>query len=198
MPLIMDDKGERYVLEVFTENYDNYFILNHFRDLVKESLLDPLTELPNRRYLFSKLEENFSFFKRYNLSFGIVFLDIDDFKKINDTFGHKRGDEVLKVVAATLRGTARKGEIFGRFGGEEFVGILIVRDLEEIKRAANRIRALIENSKFSETNLEIKCTVSIGATLVRKEDDVESLLDRADKLMYEAKKQGKNRVVASL
>lgn len=197
MPLMDKDNNKKYVLELFQENYDNYFILNHFQDLVKGSLLDPLTELPNRRYLLSKLEENFSLFKRYNLPFGVLFLDIDNFKKINDTFGHKKGDEVLKIVAATLKTSARKGEIFGRFGGEEFVGILIVRNLEEIRLAAERVRVLIENSKVKEANLEIRFTVSIGATLVNKEDDLETLLERADKLMYEAKKQGKNRVVAS-
>ncbi|KUJ96173.1 MAG: hypothetical protein PWR24_670 [Desulfonauticus sp.] len=192
-PVYIQDK--KYVLELFQESYDDYFVLNHFEKLAQSSLLDPLTGLPNRRYLLTKLEENINLFKRYNFSFGVIFLDIDNFKLINDTYGHGAGDEVLKVLGKTLQNLARKGDVFGRFGGEEFLGLVIVKGLKELQLVANRLRVIVEHSKAFYQDKVLRFTISVGATLVSPEDTSESIVERADRLMYLAKKEGKNRVV---
>ena len=130
-------------------------------------------------------------------SCGILFMDIDHFKNVNDTYGHVTGDEVLRVVAKTISHSVRPFDIVGRWGGEEFIALIADVDEKTLCSIAERTRRLVEQSKLPETFNTISVTVSIGATLARKTDDIHSLVERADQAMYQCKANGRNQVVAS-
>jgi diguanylate cyclase (GGDEF)-like protein len=145
-------------------------------------------------HLGNRLEE----MHRYGWTFGVHFVDIDDFKRVNDTYGHDAGDRVLKIVARTLSGNARPFDLFGRWGGDEFVSVIENVSYKNLDLIANRFRLLVENSYFSVGDKRIRVTVSIGATVARMHDKADKILKRADQLMYESKKAGKNRLTTDL
>jgi diguanylate cyclase (GGDEF)-like protein len=128
----------------------------------------------------------------------LLFLDIDHFKRFNDTFGHDAGDQIIKIIAKTLMSSSRPFDIFGRWGGEEFVGIIKDVDPEELTRIGNRYRKLIEQSSITIESQRIVTTVSIGATVVRQNDSKQSIVKRADGLMYECKQMGRNCLASDL
>jgi diguanylate cyclase (GGDEF)-like protein/PAS domain S-box-containing protein len=179
-------------VEVFTDlsGMEN----NHLRirELERLAMLDPLTQLANRRYLeheiHARLEEN----KRFGTRFGVLFMDIDHFKELNDTYGHDIGDRALELVAHTLVYNSRPFDLYGRWGGEEFIGIIRSVDEEELKEIGNRTRALIASSYIDAGDSRVELTISVGATLVREGDTVDDMLKRADALMYESKRAGRN------
>ncbi len=165
-------------------------------DLRRMALLDPLTELGNRRYAEISLASRLHELARYGWPLGVLFLDVDHFKEINDRHGHAIGDDVLRMVARTLRHAARASDFLGRWGGEEFLALLPNATDGEVRTAAERFRTLIETSALRLPSGLVGVTASIGATLARPEDTPESVVRRADALMYEAKREGRNRVVA--
>ena len=140
-----------------------------------------------------ELDSRISEKNRYGADFGIVFMDIDFFKRVNDTYGHGVGDRVLKAVARTFMNTARPSDLMGRWGGEEFVGILKRVDDDGLRSAAERIRSLVEKSHIRENGLTLKVTVSIGGTLADQTDTADSIIKRADTLLYRSKANGRNR-----
>ncbi|MFZ2630950.1 MAG: GGDEF domain-containing protein [Desulfosalsimonadaceae bacterium] len=182
--------------EIFTNTNPITDMQSRIRKLEKVAMLDPLSNLPNRLHMESELKLRFNEFLRYGHSFGVLFLDIDHFKKFNDTWGHDAGDKVIQTVAATLRSASRPFDIFGRWGGEEFVGIILKVDPDNLAMIANRYRQLIEKSFIPLDKMTIGITVSIGATIVRRDDAPESLIKRADMLMYDCKKNGRNCVAS--
>lgn len=121
-----------------------------------------------------------------------MFLDIDNFSGFNNTYGHDRGDSVLLNIAESLRKNMRKSDFVGRWGGEEFLGVFEVASLEEAAKIGEKIRILIQNTEVIHDENTVNVTVSIGITLVEPEDTPDSLIKRADELMYESKKKGKN------
>jgi len=123
-----------------------------------------------------------------------MMLDIDHFKKINDTYGHLAGDFVLKEIAKIVKNLIRKSDICGRFGGEEFVILLPNTKLSGAMKLAERIRETIQNHTFDFNGKKINVTVSIGITSVGVNDSYESLISRADEALYEAKEKGRNRI----
>lgn len=164
------------------------------KELEKLALLDNLTQLANRNYIEREIQHRLEEKKRFNLPFGVLFIDIDYFKKFNDTYGHDVGDDVLRFVAKTFVANARPFDLFGRWGGEEFIGIL--RNINEVDLEAigNRVRSLIESSYIIHENKKIHVTISIGATLVNVTDSIDSLIKRADILLYKSKEEGRNRL----
>ena len=130
--------------------------------------------------------------RRYGQSLSLLMIDIDHFKNINDTYGHDVGDRVLKTMAKTVDSDARPFDLFGRWGGEEFMGIIRNVDLPALTKIGNRCRVLIEKSTTIADNQYIRATVSIGATVVREEDTVDTLVKRADRLLYKSKRKGRN------
>jgi len=158
------------------------------------SLLDPLTHLPNRRSLEIQLEACLQEVNRHDHAMGIMLFDIDNFKKINDTYGHNGGDRVLKMVARTAGANVRPFDVVGRWGGEEFVGILRYTESGGMHDIAERLRMLVEQSFVMIDREKVRATVSVGATLARHEDSVETAIKRADECMYKSKLSGKNRV----
>lgn len=164
------------------------------QELEKLALLDNLTRLANRRYLERELQNHFEEKKRLAASFGVLFMDIDLFKQFNDTYGHDVGDEVLKFVANTLVTNSRPFDLYGRWGGEEFIGIIRNCTTAELEVIGNRVRLLIEHAYLIHQGQELRVTVSMGATLFRDGDTLETMIKRADTLMYESKREGRNRL----
>ena len=163
--------------------------------------LDHLTNLYNRRgfleisnnYFQSAVNKRRKRRKNEISKLAIIFLDIDDFKKINDKHGHRRGDKALKVLARILRENLRKLDIIGRWGGEEFVVLLVNVPKENAKKIAEKLQRKIANDK----TLGFQLTVSAGLAFPRQGETLSQVIHRADKLMYQAKKQGKNMVIIS-
>ena len=158
---------------------------------------DFLTGLSNRRHFLGAAVLVMESFRRYHRPLALLVLDIDHFKKINDTYGHATGDQVLVSVADTLRSVLRSADFCGRFGGEEFVCLLPETTETEARIVAERLRrSLAEQSVVAAEGI-VRFTASIGLTVADVSDaTVESLLQRADAAMYEAKKAGRNRVVS--
>ncbi len=158
------------------------------------TLLDPLTELGNRRYLEMQLSGRLKEMDRYGWPFGVLFADIDLFKNVNDTYGHGVGDRVLKMVGRTMQNSIRSYDIVGRWGGEEFLAVIVNVGEDHLCRIAQKLRSLVGKSRITEGKDSIRVTVSVGATLARPDDTAETLVKRADRLMYRSKASGRNRV----
>ena len=164
------------------------------KELEEMVLLDNITKLANRNYIEKELSVRFEETKRLGVPFGILFMDIDHFKKFNDTYGHDFGDRVLKFVADTLVRNSRPFDEIGRWGGDEFIGIMRNVGRRQIEYIGNRLRMLVEASYIQIANNKLYVSISIGATLVRDTDSLESLIKRADTLLYESKWAGRNRL----
>jgi diguanylate cyclase (GGDEF)-like protein/PAS domain S-box-containing protein len=162
------------------------------KELEKLALLDNLTLLANRDYIEREIQIRFEEKKRYDMPFGILFIDIDHFKKFNDTHGHDVGDDVLKFVANTFVANARAFDLYGRWGGEEFIGIIRNINAPDLEQVGNRLRSLIENSYVMHGNEMLHVTISIGATLATDNDTIDSLIKRADTYLYKSKAAGRN------
>ncbi len=165
------------------------------RELQELAYYDPLTGLPNRRFFFEHASLIFEEAKRYEKPLSLLIMDIDRFKKINDTYGHDVGDLVLKTFAGVLRGIVRKSDICARFGGEEFVVLLPNTDLDGAKVLAERIRTTVAKNMVEHRSIVIVFTVSIGASQYRKGmQSIDELIKEADIALYRAKEGGRNRV----
>jgi diguanylate cyclase (GGDEF)-like protein/PAS domain S-box-containing protein len=165
-------------------------------ELKRQAHIDHLTGVSNRGYFMVQAEQELSRAVRYGKPLSLYMLDIDYFKKVNDSYGHKIGDLVLIKLAEVCRQTLREVDIIGRVGGEEFVILLPETDLLEAIEVAERLKESIAKSKVPlESGLPLHFTVSIGVTsLVSKNDNLDVLLNLADKALYEAKEKGRNRV----
>lgn len=162
------------------------------------SVTDPLTGLYNRRHFEENLEREFLRASRYksNLSFAII--DVDYFKKVNDTYGHSTGDYVLKEIAYLILKTFRKTDMVFRYGGEEFAVIITETPLEKAVIPLERLRKLVEEYPFNYDGKDINVTISIGASDVSKStESVHKLFDDADKALYKAKENGRNQIQTS-
>ena len=169
------------------------FMYSHTRHL---SLTDALTGLYNRRHLDSNLEREFLRAKRYNSNLSIAVIDIDFFKKVNDTYGHLCGDYVLKEVAYMILDTLRKTDMVFRYGGEEFVAVLTETSIDKAVIPLERLRKAIEAYPFVYNGVEFKVTVSIGVNSTESgAETAGEFLDGADKALYSAKNNGRNRVI---
>jgi len=181
-------------IELFTDISNQATNELRVKELEKLALLDNLTQLANRNYIEKEIQSRFEEKKRLNVPFGILFIDIDHFKNFNDIYGHNVGDDVLKFVSNTFVANARPFDLYGRWGGEEFIGI--IRDIndKELELLGDRLRLLIENSYLILENEKLYVTISIGATLINENDTIDSLIKRADTLLYKSKAAGRNRL----
>ena len=155
---------------------------------------DGLTGIYNRRYLDNRLQEEFNRFRRKGSIFSLLMMDIDNFKKVNDTYGHQFGDQVLKELAALSRSIIRGSDILARYGGEEFCIILPETDIAGAYAFAERIRKGINEKNIPDKNCRsVSVSISIGLTEIDSSmKDYGQLIDQADMAMYESKKNGKN------
>lgn len=156
------------------------------------AITDKLTGLYNRTKLDEILQEELNRSQRYNQKFGLVLMDFDYFKTINDTYGHQVGDEALIEIAKLITAHLRSTDKAIRWGGEEFITIYLDTDREEVLRLAEELRQKIENHVFKTVGTK---TASFGVTLSSKDDTIDSIIQRADKALYSAKRGGRNRVV---
>lgn len=168
------------------------FMYSHSRYL---SLTDALTGLYNRRHLDTMLEREFLRAKRYGSDLSVAIIDIDFFKKVNDTHGHICGDYILKEVAYLILENFRKTDIIFRYGGEEFVALLTETTLEKAKIPLERLRKSVEEYPFNFKGNDIKITISGGATEIVDVENASEFLDNADKALYMAKENGRNQIV---
>jgi len=166
--------------------------------LEKLSITDELTGIYNRRYFCEYMNMHMALAKRHNYQIGCIMIDVDLFKKVNDTFGHDVGDKVLKGIARLMKDKIREGEIIARFGGEEFIVGLCRVDTSGAMIAAERIRKAVEGANLSDdANNPLKMTVSIGIALYPQQgvSNLDELIKAADDALYHAKRTGRNRVV---
>jgi diguanylate cyclase (GGDEF)-like protein/PAS domain S-box-containing protein len=159
------------------------------------ALLDPLTALPNRRWLSQQVEARMDEYRRYRWPFGILMIDLDHFKRVNDDHGHDVGDLMLRVVAKSLSAGSRLFDAVGRWGGEEFLAVVTNVEMERLLRIAERLRVLVATSELRQP-VRVGVTCSIGAAVIHPDDTIDELLRRADQALYRAKSEGRNRVLA--
>ncbi len=196
---ILNSRGESIgALEVFSDNTSKVYARQRIEELEELALICPLTGVGNRRYAQVTLQNAFEELRRYGWGFGLLFIDIDRFKDINDTYGHPVGDEVLRMTACALRASLRSFDFVGRWGGEEFLVILPNTTDDMLARIAERCRTLIQESSFQSEGREIRVTVSIGAVIADPDETADDCVERADKLMYQSKANGRNRVTLEL
>jgi len=177
-------------------------ILNNailFDEVEALSITDGLTGLYTRRYFFERVKEEINRYIADNIPLVMAMLDLDDFKKINDTYGHLAGDMLLRQIANMLRKRFRELDILARYGGEEFVILISHTDIDKAKSLFEEIRQKIEDEKFfipieSYNPVSVKQTISIGLTQIKENKNIHDIVKEADTALYKAKKEGKNRV----
>lgn len=181
-------------IEIFAPTGSKHDLIEQIEELRKLSMIDSLTGIANRRYGEKTILDKIDELKRFDWHSGLIFIDIDNFKAVNDTFSHSVGDKMIKMVANTLRESVRSFDSVTRWGGEEFIVILSNVTVEQMKEKAELLRKLVAESFFFENEIKLSVTISLGATMMHSDDKVSTAVERADMLMYQSKKAGKNRV----
>ncbi|ATE80291.1 MULTISPECIES: GGDEF domain-containing protein [Pseudomonas] len=167
-------------------------------ELHRLATTDVLTQSSNRRHFFECANHEFEQARQQGKPLAFLLLDIDDFKVINDTYGHPEGDKVLQRIAESGRAALRRGDLFGRIGGEEFAAVFPGCAPDMAMQVAERLHREIQRLSFSHDDQTFGITVSQGLTSLTPEDEnLDSLFARADAAMYQAKRQGKNRIISS-
>lgn len=179
-------------IEIFSEISERKQILEKIKNLNQLAMLDELTKIPNRRYTENVIKIKLNEYSLNKINFGLIFIDIDNFKHINDNYGHDAGDMVLRAISKTFLNNLRGDDVIGRWGGDEFIAAFSGIDEEGLKKVAEKLRMLVENTLVDIKNEHLKVTISIGAALVTPEDDLSTLIKKSDTLLYKSKKNGKN------
>ncbi len=181
-------------IEIFSDNSAQIDALRKTEAMNRLAFLDHLTQLPNRRFLEMSLNTALNEYKVHKDPLGVIVIDIDEFKRINDTLGHSGGDRALQEAARTLTGSLRPTDTVGRWGGDEFLAITRNVDREMLGKLAERCVALIaQTAVLGSDERRISLSTSVGAALSRPGEAAEELIQRADELMYQSKNNGRNR-----
>lgn len=181
---IFDDNGQKIGYSSYREN------ITDKKELEYISTHDSLTGLYNRRAFVKQLHTQIKSASRYNETFGFIIFDIDYFKKINDTYGHQVGDDVLVTISNTIQETLREDDFFARWGGEEFVIIAKYSDINSLEQLVHKLQNKLSIASFAPVS---HLTCSFGITIYKNGDNDESIVKRADKALYVAKENGRNR-----
>jgi diguanylate cyclase (GGDEF)-like protein/PAS domain S-box-containing protein len=160
----------------------------------RDAMTDDLTGLPNRRMFDAALAGRLENLSRYGWGFGLLFVDIDKFKCVNDDLGHAFGDAAIRTIAHTLQGAVRAGDMVTRWGGDEFAVIVASPDPSGLTETAERLRILTEETEARHDGLMRQMSISVGGTVATASDTADSLFRRADQALYAAKNGGRNRV----
>ena len=192
-------------VEIFSESTSLATALTRIKELQREVNLDALTGVGNRRMIESRLQAGLKEWENQNQPFGVLMIDIDYFKRVNDTYGHDTGDQVLKMVSASLSNGLRSYDYIGRWGGEEFLVLAAGVDEETLRTIAERLRMLVErsvifldhNNRQRDQSAAVRVTVSIGGALMQPGETLEGIIQNADRNLYACKAAGRNRVIVS-
>jgi diguanylate cyclase (GGDEF)-like protein/PAS domain S-box-containing protein len=189
---------ERYGVEIFGEfeSVAGSTLAEKLKQLSDVSIVDQLTGLYNRRYIDTILEQHYGLFKRHFQRFGVVMIDVDQFKNINDNFGHLAGDEALKFVASVIQRSLRSMDSLARFGGDEFIIVCPLIELEGVEKLSERIVELVHHSvmssQYNPTNA-IEVSVSVGGSMVDyKDKSASDVIARANEALCRVKRDGGN------
>jgi len=180
------------VVEDIDYSQSTAFDDNLVRRLTDLVMSDRLTGLANRQKTENYLQYRLNEFKSFQSKFCLIFIDIDNFGRFNDTYGHVTGDEVLTNVARLIQTNIGETGLFGRWGGEEFVGIIQIKNDNEAAIMAEKIRQLVAQTIIAHKNGGLSVTASVGVTVARQNDTLKSIVKRADGLMYRSKQRGKD------
>ena len=192
---VRDENGKiTGAVEIFNDNSSKMAVIEQLQAMQDMAYLDHLTNICNRRSIETYLSTKFDEFQSYGWPFGIALIDVDNFKSVNDTYGHDAGDSILKMIAGQLSAHSRALDIAGRWGGEEFLIILSNVTKRSIYQIAERLRIMIEKSHVRFEKTLIKVTISAGLTMAKTNDTIKSLVKRSDDLLLECKNTGKNKV----
>jgi len=181
-------------VEVFSDNSRQRAVRERAKDLAKFAFLDPASQVGNRSYLEQQLSQHLDQFVTYGTPFGIMLADLDEFKNVNDTYGHAAGDVVLVTIAKTMSNCLRASDVVGRWGGDEFLAVLPGITRQFLANVSEKLRKLVCQSAVPVSGAEIRVTISVGAAMVASGDSPESLMKRADQQLYASKQSGRNRV----
>jgi two-component system cell cycle response regulator len=192
IPVVGESGDVVGAIELFREKAEKSFLENEIKQLRRLAFVDELTQVLNRRGLEYYLKMKLSEVERFDRIIGVLFIDVDDFKSINDRFGHHVGDKVLRFVAGTLQKNLRISDLVARYGGDEFVAVVELKEQKEIEEIAERLKNLIAASYIVENDQIVRVTASIGGFVVKERRDVDEILKRSDELQYESKKKGGN------
>lgn len=190
------DENQQVVgaVEVFSNNQSMLRMRRRVDQLEQDILRDPLTGLGNRVFLQMKINSALTEFRTHHIPFGVLFIDIDHFKSVNDTYGHHAGDLVIQNIARTLSAHLRGDDACGRWSGDEFVALIQEVEPFHLHKIADKLCAMVASSTVQLEEQEICVTASVGAAIVAEEDTVETLIKRADAQMYSSKLAGRNQV----
>ena len=181
------------VVGIFSDASGEHEMRRRLEAMRRMAFLDHLTELPNRRFLEMTLQALIQDATAEREPFGVLMIDLDDFKEINDVCGHSHGDRALQELGRILAGALRPSDTMGRWGGDEFLAIVYCLDETTLRQMAERCVALVEDTLLAGNNRAFSLSISVGATLARTDDTMQSLLERADRLMYRSKSEGRGR-----
>ena len=192
---ILDKQGRAVgAVEVFNDRTARIEQAERIKELERMALVDQLTRLPNRRHFDEHLGHRLAEWQRHGRPFGVLMMDVDLFKQVNDECGHLLGDAILKLVARTLQANCRNFDIVARWGGEEFGAIISHVNAPQLVLVAEKFRAMVAASDLRLPGQDFGITISVGATTAQANDTVMTLLKRADHALYQAKHEGRNRV----
>ena len=192
---ILDTQGRAVgAMQVFNDRTARIEQAERIKELERLALVDEMTRLPNRRHFNDHLSHRLAEWQRHHRPFGVLMMDVDLFKQVNDECGHLLGDAILKLVARTLHANCRSFDIVARWGGEEFGAIISNVDAQQTVLVAEKFRAMVAASDLRLPGHLVGVTISVGAAAVQADDTAQTLLKRADQALYEAKRQGRNRV----
>ncbi len=166
----------------------------YHEEIYRMTIVDGLTQIHNKRYLFETLEKELTRARRYERQLSLLIFDIDYFKRINDQYGHLAGDYVLRELARVVQERIRRDELFARYGGEEFVIVLPETPIQGGVTLAENLRTRVASHAFVFQGERIPVTISIGCAMLKDDKAATELIQRADEKLYEAKRNGRNRV----
>lgn len=193
---LTDNQGR---ITMVAEVFEELSIMDRDTSLVQNlyslAYHDSLTHLPNRVLLEATLRMRFSEFHRLRQPFAVLFADIDYFHKFNEQYGHTTGDTMLKMVAGNMKQSSRKSDTIGRWGGEEFLGVFLIKNKKDTVVIARRLQKTINQTFIPYGDEKLHVTMSIGITVVQEEDTMASIISRADQYMYRAKNMGRNTII---
>ena len=198
LPVYDEDQKIVAAIEVFTDERYQKQVYEENIELKDKLKTDELTKIGNRQFFDFQFNKRLEEAKAFNNPFGILMIDIDRFKNVNDTYGHLVGDEILKMVSNSLASNVLSHELVCRWGGEEFVALIEVKSLEALKEAAERLRLVVQASSYRlDDGTILSVTVSLGGTLIYGDEEAKDVLARADKNLYAAKDSGRNQTKLS-